>query len=384
MVQNRKTKKPLKKTVTTKTNKKTKVKTSSPKKVSSTSLFLKNIILFLSNIFIKIKSIPTFLIKFILTIIFLIKRFLMIFIMNIKTLLVRTYISITVGILSGGLSAAIIYTILDNNKVGSTTPSYINSIESRISLLEEDKIILEEIKSKISNINTKISNSIEKQFELTNSKDENIKIISELDQKISSLSININKIITKQNTIQNLVNKNSRLMTNSSDSELSNRLQLASNLVERLISGVPYYPTLSALGPDAAEPALLRFAKGGAPTYADLSARLAGRAGEVRDADKTNRDVSWRENLTDQITNIIKIKPLNIEKAKGVNGALLRAEMAITNGKLSKAIKEINSLDPKIRGPLSAWLSEANARQNADIAAQNILAKATAAIGNKN
>ena len=35
------------------------------------------------------------------------------------------------------------------------------------------------------------------------------------------------------------------------------------------------------------------------------------------------------------------------------------------------------------RGPLDAWLTEAVARQNADIAARNILAKTTAALQQK-
>ena len=47
---------------------------------------------------------------------------------------------------------------------------------------------------------------------------------------------------------------------------------------------------------------------------------------------------------------------------------------------MTKAIDEISSVPIEKRGPLDAWLTEAVARQNADIAARNILAKTTAAL----
>ena len=43
-----------------------------------------------------------------------------------------------------------------------------------------------------------------------------------------------------------------------------------------------------------------------------------------------------------------------------------------------------NAVPIKERGPLDAWLTEAIARQNADIAAKNLLAKTTAALQQKN
>ena len=78
------------------------------------------------------------------------------------------------------------------------------------------------------------------------------------------------------------------------------------------------------------------------------------------------------------------MKPTNIQEIQGVTGALLRAEQSISRGNLSKAIEEISSVPLEERGPLDAWLTEAVARQNADIAARNLLAKTTAALQNKN
>ena len=177
---------------------------------------------------------------------------------------------------------------------------------------------------------------------------------------------------------------NSRLILSSSKTELSNRLYLAQSLLDRLESGVPYSPQLKALGKEGLDPALLRFAAGGAPTLKDLEARLSARAGEQLDADRTKRDNTWRENLKREISKYVKIKPTNINEIKGVTGALLRAESSISKGNLSKAIEEISSVPERERGPLDAWLKEAIARQNADIAAKNLLAKTTAALKQKN
>ena len=67
-----------------------------------------------------------------------------------------------------------------------------------------------------------------------------------------------------------------------------------------------------------------------------------------------------------------------------MNGVLLRAEEAISKGDLKKAILEINNLEPEARGVLDTWLKEANAKQNATLAAENLLAKTTAAIRKRN
>ena len=67
-----------------------------------------------------------------------------------------------------------------------------------------------------------------------------------------------------------------------------------------------------------------------------------------------------------------------------MEGVLLRAEEAISRGNLIKAITEIDSLDPGDRGVLESWLSEAKAMQNANLAAENLLAKTTAALKKRN
>ena len=137
-------------------------------------------------------------------------------------------------------------------------------------------------------------------------------------------------------------------------------------------------------GQEGLDPALLRFAKGGAPTLSDLAARLSARAGELRDSMKTKSDLTWKDSLKDEIAKLVKVKPTNSENIKGMEGVLLRAEEAITKGNLEKAIREIDTLEINARGVLDAWLKEAKAKKDASVAAENILAKTTAALKIKN
>ena len=290
------------------------------------------------------------------------------------------------GIISGGIGAIL-------------AVSYIE-----ISSSDEDMFEMSEsfnkVKEQVNTIEQRLEAS---EFELDNSKvmiNELKKLeeeISQAQQKYTNLEDNMNNINLTLEKIGNETNNlqsnlsilsknlesNSKLILSSSKSELSNRLYLAQSLLDRLESGVPYSPQLKALGKEGLDPALLRFATGGAPTLKDLEARLSARAGEQLDADRTKRDNTWRENLRREISKYVKIKPTNISEIKGVTGALLRAENSISKGNLAKAIDEISAVPVEERGPLDAWLTEAIARQNADIAAKNLLAKTTAALQQK-
>ena len=117
------------------------------------------------------------------------------------------------------------------NKLDTTEK---NSLKNK-NFIDEQNIKLEELATKTKEANEKISSAEEK---------------------------NNNKIVELEQKIQNT----SKLMLSSSKSELSDRLYLAKSLVDRLKSGVPYAPQLVALGQEGLDPALLRFAKGGAPT----------------------------------------------------------------------------------------------------------------------
>jgi hypothetical protein len=234
-------------------------------------------------------------------------------------------------------------------------------------------------------IESKIANISKTLDELSFKNTENTEKVSINNQEIKKL---FNQSELHSNQIKNValdVKNTSELILSSSKSELSNRLYLAQSLVERLKSGVPYSPQLVALGKAGLDPALLRFAKGGAPTNMNLTARLSARAGELRDSYRTKADLTWKDNLKDEISKYVKIKQTNSKNIKGMNGVLLRAEEAISKDDLKTAISEISTLESAERGILlDAWLNEAIAKDEATIAAENLLAKTTAALKKRN
>ena len=64
--------------------------------------------------------------------------------------------------------------------------------------------------------------------------------------------------------------------------------------------------------------------------------------------------------------------------------AFKNSKTSYQSGNLEKAILEIDSLEVESRGALDAWLQEAKAKKDASVAAENILAKTTAALKIKN
>ena len=306
----------------------------------------------------------------------------------------EAFFSIFFGLLAGGIAAVIIFSYLDLNSQGQNA-------EYETKILESEKVIsslqleikknnarFQEFESTISVLKNKLNTTEKNSLQNKNFIDEqNIKL-EELftktnqasEKMLSAEEKNNNKIVELEQKIQNT----SKLMLSSSRSELSDRLYLAKSLVDRLKSGVPYAPQLVALGQEGLDPALLRFAKGGAPTLSDLAARLSARAGELRDSMKTKSDLTWKDNLKDEISKLVKIKPTNSANIEGMEGVLLRAEEATSKGNLEKAITEIDTLEVDARGVLDAWLKEAKAKKDASVAAENILAKTTAALKIKN
>ena len=306
----------------------------------------------------------------------------------------EAFFSILFGLLAGGIGAVIIFSYLDLNSQGQNA-------EYETKILESEKVIsslqleikknnarFQEFESTISVLKNKLNTTEKNSLQNKNFIDEqNIKLeelfikTNQANEKmLSAEEKNNNKIVELEQKIQNT----SKLMLSSSRSELSDRLYLAKSLVDRLKSGVPYAPQLVALGQEGLDPALLRFAQGGAPTLSDLAARLSARAGELRDSMKTKSDLTWKDNLKDEISKLVKIKPTNSANIEGMEGVLLRAEEAISKGNLEKAIAEIDTLEIEARGALDAWLKEAKARKAASVAAENLLAKTTAALKIKN
>ena len=380
-----------KKIVPSKNKKKINKKTSLVKESSLTKNFLADRI---KRFFILISKAPFLLINLIIfnVIKFIKQVFLHLFniIKNILKLFANfkdAFFGIIFGFLSGSIGAVVILSYLDINTNPNNTLNneIINKNSQKITTLEDSNASLELALKNSNLIESKISNISKIIDELSFKSKENTIKVSENNQEIKKL---FNQSELNTNQIKNVildVKNTSELILSSSKTELSNRLYLAQSLVERLKSGVPYSPQLVALGKAGLDPALLRFAKGGAPTNMDLTARLSARAGELRDSYRTKADQTWKDNLKDEISKYVKVKQTNSKNIKGMNGVLLRAEEAISKNDLKTAISEISSLELTERGVLlDAWLNEAIAKKEATIAAENLLARTTAALKKRN
>jgi hypothetical protein len=380
-----------KKIVPSKNKKKINKKTSLVKKSSLRKNFLADRI---KRFFILISKAPFLLINLIIfnVIKFIKQVFLHLFniMKNILKLFANfkdAFFGIIFGFLSGSIGAVVILSYLDINTNPNNTLNneIINKNSQKITTLEDSNKSLELALRNTNLIESKISNISKIIDELSFKSKENTIKVSENNQEIKKL---FNQSELNTNQIKNVildVKNTSELILSSSKTELSNRLYLAQSLVERLKSGVPYSPQLVALGKAGLDPALLRFAKGGAPTNMDLTARLSARAGELRDSYRTKADQTWKDNLKDEISKYVKVKQTNSKNIKGMNGVLLRAEEAISKDDLKTAISEISSLELTERGVLlDAWLNEAIAKKEATIAAENLLARTTAALKKRN
>ena len=291
------------------------------------------------------------------------------------------------GFLSGSIGAVVIFSYLDINTNPNKEVDNNNILENTKKITDLENNNNEKIEFILKNnqlIETKLTDIYKIVGELSAANKESLAKTLKNNQAIENLLTQSNLNSQQIKGVEIEVKKTSELMLSASKSDLSNRLYLAQSLIDRLKSGVPYAPQLVALGRSGLDPALLRFAKGGAPTNSDLTARLSARAGELRDSYKTKSDLTWKDNLKNEISKYVKVKPTNSKNIKGMNGVLLRAEEAISKGDLQSAISEINSLDPKVRGVLNAWLDEANAKDSATMAAENLLAKTTAALRKRN
>ena len=285
----------------------------------------------------------------------------------------EAFFSILFGLLAGGIGAVVIFSYLDLSSQGQNAEYEAKILESEKVIsslqleLKKNTVRFEEFENTISVLKNKLDTIEKNSLKNKNFINEQNIRLEELATKTNQASEKILSAEEKNNSkiveLEKKIQNTSKLMLSSSKSELSDRLYLAKSLVDRLKSGVPYAPQLVALGQEGLDPALLRFAKGGAPTLSDLAARLSARAGELRDSMKTKSDLTWKDSLKDEISKLVKIRPTNSENIEGMEGVLLRAEEAISKGNLEKAIIEIDTLEEDARGVLNAWLKEAKAKK---------------------
>jgi hypothetical protein len=134
--------------------------------------------------------------------------------------------------------------------------------------------------------------------------------------------------------------------------------------------------------------AVAPFAAKGIPTQAQITDRFRPLASDIVRAAERGEGASWIDNVTGKLSTLVTVR----RQGGGVVGSsadaiVARAEAALGENNLGKAVEELSALQGAGAGAAAAWLADAKARLAADQAAraltQRAIALLTAASGGK-
>ncbi len=125
--------------------------------------------------------------------------------------------------------------------------------------------------------------------------------------------------------------------------------------------------------------AVAPFAAKGIPTQAQITDRFRPLASEIVRAAERGDGSNWIESVTGKLTTLVTVR----REGGGVVGTgadavVARAEAALTDNNLAKAVEELAALQGPGGAAAAAWLAEAKARLAADQAARALTQRAIA------
>lgn len=125
-------------------------------------------------------------------------------------------------------------------------------------------------------------------------------------------------------------------------------------------SGQPFGELLTAVGDPALNKALGSLAETGVPTLADLQADFPDAA---RSALQTAREIStedgWGDRLVDFLAAQTGARSLTPQTGMAPDAILSRAEFALSEGGVEKALAEIHTLEAAVQVPFEDWIASA-------------------------
>lgn len=125
-------------------------------------------------------------------------------------------------------------------------------------------------------------------------------------------------------------------------------------------AGQPFTTELQALADPKLATALGTMAETGVPTLTTLQADFPNAA---REALRIARDISaqdsWTTRLVDFLASQTGARSLTPREGDDPDAILSRAEFALTEGRVTDAVAELQPLDPAIRSPLDPWIAQA-------------------------
>nr|WP_295834384.1 mitofilin family membrane protein [uncultured Azospirillum sp.] len=225
--------------------------------------------------------------------------------------------------------------------------------------------------------------------------------IAALEQKVSAVSGNSQAAQELRSEVdqlkQQVTSVNKAVSERQDAATTAQALVLAAGQLRASLSGgQPFQQDLQAVralnisdsGVTQPLDAVAPYAAKGIPTRAQLTDRFQPLAGEIVRADIRGEGNSWIDSAVGKLSTLVTVR----QEGGGVvgttaNAIIARAEAALNEGNLTKAVEELSALQGPAAQAAAPWLADAKARLAADQAARQLndraIALMTTAAGGK-
>ena len=225
--------------------------------------------------------------------------------------------------------------------------------------------------------------------------------IAALEQKVSAVSGNSQAAQELRSEVdqlkQQVTSVNQAVSERQDAATTAQALVLAAGQLRASLSGgQPFQQDLQAVralniadaGVTQPLDAVAPYAAKGIPTRAQLTDRFQPLAGEIVRADIRGEGKSWVDTAVGKLSTLVTVR----QEGGGVvgttaNAIVARAEAALNEGNLAKAVEELSALQGPAAQTAAPWLADAKARLAADQAARQLndraIALMTTAAGGK-
>jgi hypothetical protein len=133
-------------------------------------------------------------------------------------------------------------------------------------------------------------------------------------------------------------------------------------LADAVGTGQPFGAELQALADPALQDLLQPFAETGVPTLEQLQTGFPDASREaLRVAREISTEDGWADRLADFFASQTGARSLTPREGGGPDAVLSRAEFALSEGRVADAVAELEPLDPAVKAPLAAWITNARA-----------------------
>jgi hypothetical protein len=202
--------------------------------------------------------------------------------------------------------------------------------------------------------------------------------LADLEQRLASLPKGGNDAALQQkldDALSRLTEAETAATARASEAEAAAasaaRAKALDTLTAAVTSGKPYATELQALGDQSLTDALGTSAATGVPTLEALRASFPDAAREaLRISHETSAEDGWGTRIVDFLAAQTGARSLTPQEGDTPGAILSRAEFALSEGRVSDALSEVDPLDPTIKAPLEPWIAEAKAHLAAAAALQ--------------